>query len=491
MFKRSDHYLQKFQSLCGDTDCTMQINDLRQIILFRSNGLCPGRLLFSVDDGSLLSCRKLCNEATYGCVKRKNLLDSQISLETFIEKSRQHEIQRMSSLRSLKDCAITESQRVLLKDLLLSHDGNDCKTFRKRLSESKQLDIVAIHVCRWDGSPRKSVAEIVDAICIYPSSPQRMNLVLKVVLGTIGVIVAGAAYKAMDHLLWSEAGVFSKMQCHNTTVHLIGESHDYKIRNGFLDKFVDELNQEPDNAQSVVFVEYRPWDSVDEPRVYVENSPEYFRKMRQLEEAKRSLSPVIFFGSSVPVKHYYLPRHTIVFHDYRDEELYETLPLKLMNGLFIRGSRVDDDMWKSAPSELKKAFDLQHERLLPPHAPISEEFSKLATRVQQLGKDFVAKFQSVGLNKFDPSLFTNQELQRFETYRNDKHYSDLSLDRNGTFMLLDLNEDLMSLADEPLAILLKSYVARGTPNVYAFMGSRHMPNTEALLKERLDCHKIK
>ena len=61
--------------------------------------------------------------------------------------------------------------------------------------DSHVLDVVAIHFCRWDGSPRKSVAEIRDAICLYPSSPKKMVPFLKMfVKVALAAGVVGGVY---------------------------------------------------------------------------------------------------------------------------------------------------------------------------------------------------------------------------------------------------------------------------------------------------------
>ena len=62
--------------------------------------------------------------------------------------------------------------------------------------------------------------------------------------------------------------------------------------------------------------------------------------------------------------------------------------------------------------------------------------------------------------------------------------------REGVSIVSSVLFYLDSIADHTLVSTLAPYIKRGTPNVYVFMGYEHMPNTEALLKERLGCIKI-
>lgn len=177
-----DHYCELFKDVCGispDTS-TLHIQQLRQFILARSNGLCPARLLVSNNDGSFLQTKHVCNEETYAFVKRKRIVDFQDFAE-FVETARERKV-KLISLKELK-CAIESKQKQYVEELAEKYK-DDRKAFRKRLLESNalHLNIVSIHVCRWDGSPRRSISEIRDAICLYPSSSQKMKVVLRFLL---------------------------------------------------------------------------------------------------------------------------------------------------------------------------------------------------------------------------------------------------------------------------------------------------------------------
>ncbi len=222
----SDKYLEKFQNLCGlaADSPSIPIDTLRQIILFRSNGLCPASMIVSIQDGSFLTAKQMCNEDTYAFVKRKSVFKTD-NLEQFAQKARHTEANLMST-REIK-CAITTSQIRLVEDFVEKYK-DDCKGFRKSLLDSSALNIVAIHVCRWDGSPRRSMAEIRDAICLYPSTPEQMKAFLspflKKMLRLTGVVVGlGLLYQVHKTLL-KRHGV----QEYNKGF-LVGEDNAYDI----------------------------------------------------------------------------------------------------------------------------------------------------------------------------------------------------------------------------------------------------------------------
>lgn len=192
----SDKYLQKFQSLCAmanDDSTTLQIDELRRIILHRSTGVCPATMIVSKEDGSLLSVKQMCTEDAYAFMSRKPLYDDQ-TMEVFAQTARKMELNMKPSNESK---CVKGIQRELLEDLAQKYK-DDCKAFRKSLVHFR-FNVVAVHICRWDGSPRKSVSEIRDAICLYPSTFSNMKLflkgVLKVVLLSTGLIAGGVALR--------------------------------------------------------------------------------------------------------------------------------------------------------------------------------------------------------------------------------------------------------------------------------------------------------
>jgi hypothetical protein len=198
----SDKYFEKFKSLCStgtDDDNSMRIDELRRIILYRSsNGACPANMILSKDDGSFLPVKQVCNDKTYAVVKKKAFFQIK-DMDVFGDKARQTEVQMMATKNS--KCVIGKRQQRVLDELVVRHQ-NDCKAFRKSVLASG-VDLVAIHVCRWDGSPRKSVAEIQNAICLYPSHPNKLFWIgfIKFMLVVTGYLaVSYYAYKKLEEI---------------------------------------------------------------------------------------------------------------------------------------------------------------------------------------------------------------------------------------------------------------------------------------------------
>lgn len=457
----SDKYFDKFKSLCASDSSTMQIQDLRRIILFRSNGLCPARLIVSKSDGSYLSAKEMCNEDTYAIVKRKSMFQFPQDMEMFVEKARQTEIKLLSSAK----CALGSGPLSLLHDLMEIHK-DDCKAFRKGLLESKDLNIVAIHVCRWDGSPRRSMSEIRDAICLFPSSPQQMNAFLKFFLKSLVVLAAGVA---IHELLLSESAQFSTHQCGATTVTLVGESHAKKLRGNFLPNFVKQLQQEGKNPQSVVFVEARPWEHTYE-YMRTSNPKEFaiYQKVIDLNVvrstetiAKYATSPVGYFQAILKFRHVEnpLPHHEIVPYDYRAltemQELYFFLKRITRFADTFKFTEIDVklpiDSSEIIQKDIALRIDFQYQRLV-------EKFPDLASRFKDVA------------NRFQQKIFT----------------PNLSQDAANR-IVNELWGVSMSIPDITFIETLKPYIKRGFSNIYAFMGFKHIPPVSKALEQQLAC----
>lgn len=220
----SNKYFNKFKSLCDmvvddDSSSTMQVDELRRIIMYRSTGLCPGTLIVSEDNGSFLSVKQMCNEQTYAFVKQKGLFEVQ-DIEVYALKARQTEAKMIVNSK----CAIG-NKRQLLEELAEKH-RDDCKAFRKSLFDNK-FDIVAIHVCRWDGSPRKSISEIRDAICLYPSSVSKMK---QFVRNFLILMLAWTGYRAVKYTILKkrEKQVFDQHQRQDNDWHFFNAKGPYR-----------------------------------------------------------------------------------------------------------------------------------------------------------------------------------------------------------------------------------------------------------------------
>lgn len=214
MFSK-DKYLDKYKSLCGlatDSD-TLSIYSLRKLVLFRTIGLCPAGRIVSAHDGVFLTATQICNESTYALVKRKSVFDRHVDLEEFVENARQLEVKSIDS-SGLK-CALGNKQRQELLHQLAELHKDDCRAFRQSLLKSHALDIRAIHLCRWDGSPRKSISEIRDAICLYPTRSHEMKVVLKYILVIAATALLGYGLLAVPQHSLKTPGLERRGSGHN------------------------------------------------------------------------------------------------------------------------------------------------------------------------------------------------------------------------------------------------------------------------------------
>ena len=472
----SDKISAKFQRLCDtlDTDTdARQIDQFRQIILFRSNGLCPAKHIVSSGNGTFLSSKQLCDKSTYeSCVKRKSIFEFK-RLEGFLANARAQEVKMQSSQTSR--CVITKPQEQHLSRLAETYK-DDCQGFRTSLlTEPATVNVVAIHVCRWDGTPRKSVSEIQRAICMYPSSPQQMNIFLKAFLA---FVVGAATVLAIDQLLMSEAPHISKIQCGNTRVTLIGESHKKKMRFMYLSRFLSQIEKEGSNPQSVVLVEARPWETVKDNEFTKRAFEIGGFDMKYADNFVRNLkdiyNPIAFFITALAWDKgkFLLPHHQIVPYDYRVHDpvngnIYGFMAaITVMKGL--QGSITLQEMF-DAPfvkkvSDLDQILKEQIRRLSPPFLDHS------IPSIKKLAKDYNDRATSL-----------------LKYFGNLPPVPDLTAISNATEMLNDMLKFHTTIADVVLVSKVQRYMQQGIPNIYAFMGYEHMAGTERLLRETLAC----
>jgi hypothetical protein len=454
----SERYLNEFKRVCAKADCDVDdVDYLRKVILFRSNGLYPANMVVS-SDGTFQSCQQLCNEQNYDLVKRHNLFE--LPLYIHEETAWQHEVENI--LTSRHTCALGMTQKTHLRTLAENH--TTCRAFRKSLMESDQLDIVAIHFLRWDGTPRKSITEIQDAICLYPSTPPSYY---KSFMNAAGAVIR----RVMDRLLSTEAGTYSKLRCKNTAVHLIGEIHTKKFSGNFLPKFIRHLNKEQDTPQkSVIFVEDRPWNYDESMRKMLWKHSRPWEHDRSNIIVKDDLSPLKFWTTIAPMKHKYIPDHDIVFYDYRYDDLYVSLRDIAWNGLD------NENGWNKMMRNLDTHIQRQYERLLPPYAP--EEFSIMASDFSDNAKNWKKELIDAEASHLSK---TQHEMKSVPQRRQE------FIKSQGVDMVFGYMDILDQITDKGLFHLVQVYVNRGAPNIFVFMGFEHMPNTESLLQARLAC----
>lgn len=465
-----DKIYYKFQALCGipeGSDEPLYIGEIRQILLFRSSGLCPARLLVSMVDGSILSRKEICQPETLTWAKRKSWFDFR-GFEKLKDETTKHESKFISST-SYK-CSLSRSQADELRKMVAQCKG-DCKAFRRQLLMSKNIETVSIHFFRWDGSPRASIAEIEKAICIYPSSPKRMNIFLKLFLGIVVGTIAYGAYKAIQYERASDSGVFSKLKCSRIplTIYLVGETHGAHLSRLWLPLFLAKLEEEKEKPESIIYVEHRPWD-YDNKRPFTDD-PRQMRKF--MLRAEIAGSPIAFWQKAgwndyVATK---FPKHEMVAYDYRYRPFWDEL-VELTQGY----SAYDQDRLSLLPDEYLEIYAKRKQdmhRIFERQLKFLMEFHEGAGR----GQPFLTKF----LSEFATLIRTFTE--KFE---------ELSM-RDAQKLVDQLHDFWMNIPDHTLTALLISQktqlMAKGIDEVYVFMGYKHIPNTEKVLSDELGCKK--
>ncbi len=427
---------------------------LRRTIVRGSNGLCPAKFLVSVDDGCIYPERDLCNKDTYAQVNgQHNLVDVHDDLG---DDTRELEVK----WATFTECAIGKPQAQYLAKLAETYK-NDCNGFRKSLLKSKRVRVVAIHVCRWDGSPRTSVSEIQEAICLYPSTPARMDVVLRAFLkdmfGTYCVL----------HFRYRQA-----------SIHIIGENHSKPLRFHFLSNFLRKLKSETDARESIILVEQRPWNDMHHdadirndiadigiPMHDKDALAEYLTQVERNRAPLNFFSQVLFLCKGKDV----LPNHRIVPYDYRYDDLDEMVKLLKQPDLTSRIRRnIACKDYISESSIL--AADVNLESLLPSRKGIEmileSQLVKLKAAPGEEGRcmrrEFARKIRSLKRNLFSPSI-GQQEANK---------------------IVNDLLLFWISIPERTLLahIRLSSGWYR---NMYVFMGSGHIESTVRFLHESL------
>ncbi len=215
----STQFYKRCQLAHGPGGDTILASPLRESLLFSTTGMCRARRILSMEDGSFLPAKEICNESTYALVKQKSIFEL-IDWKTFRENARRLEHVALTKLKR----ALEDNTRLQELNQLAETHKDDCKAFRKSLLESHVLGLRIIHVCRWDGTPRKSIAEIRDAICLYPANPLKFKGVVKYLLEKAARTVLGhKLYEPLGYKLPPGAHIVRMKGDGNCLFHAIGD----------------------------------------------------------------------------------------------------------------------------------------------------------------------------------------------------------------------------------------------------------------------------
>jgi hypothetical protein len=293
----------------------------------------------------------------------------------------------------------------------------------------------------------------------------------------------------LDHLLLSETPHISKLQCGKTCVNLIGETHNKKFRSQFLSRFLDRINEEGQNPQSVILVEARPWENVKDDKALREmRYPSVGNKEIEifLCSSKDKVSPIRFFIAALAwdKSKLLLPYHKIVPFDYRVVDTIQgEIPGFLTVLTAMKGITKDEDaspdeflerMYRGTPIEFEKSLDEQIRRLSP---DFLDQSTPIVKRLVDDFKDKAKYAKQRLLN--NPPKITNgvpDDWAEYITFRDE-----------ATGIVNDLFKLFNKIPEVVLVSQVQRYMRQGTTNIHVFIGHRHIAGTEQLLRETFGC----
>lgn len=195
----------EFVRLCAMQPATdMTLANIRKIVLYQTQGLCPVHKLIDVNDGSMRNAKSVCAATAEDVKSRRQFWRSwRTSMDQHVHKLMMREQTALSKQRML-----TALQMSRLEALIAAHHSHqNLAAFRLAILESASpaFSVRAIHFFRWDGNCRSSPEEIQRAMMRYASTKQGMSLAWKVALGVTlaASVLAGVRMRSRsrDHPL--------------------------------------------------------------------------------------------------------------------------------------------------------------------------------------------------------------------------------------------------------------------------------------------------
>lgn len=191
----------EFVRLCAMQPATdMTLANIRKIVLYQSQGLCPVHKLVDVNDGSMRNAKSVCAATAEDVKSRRHFWRSwRTSMDQHVHKLMMREQTALSKQRML-----TALQMSRLEALIAKHHGHqNLAAFRLAILESASpaFSVRAIHFFRWDGNCRSSPEEIQKAMMRYASTKQGMSLAWKVALGVTLAASVLAGVRSTRHPL--------------------------------------------------------------------------------------------------------------------------------------------------------------------------------------------------------------------------------------------------------------------------------------------------
>ena len=218
-----DRYVQQMETLCtfSPNQGSLNVKDVRKIVLYLTQGLAPFHLLADPKTGQLLSATQVCAQATKTI--RKNTNTKFADIEEYVRVMMAAKSFVKAELPSVLPVELQRKIQAMAQDT-----PDDVAAFRAQLVK-KRVDVRGVHLFNFDGSPRCSISEIRWAICHFPVSKGKL-------IQTLGLI---AVFGVFSGLVWVAMRTEDKEKIKEAVAST-------------LDKAVTVLNMSKDKAMHMI-----------------------------------------------------------------------------------------------------------------------------------------------------------------------------------------------------------------------------------------------
>lgn len=200
MLKSRHRVVTQYRRLCQDVNKDLTAANVRQIILYVTDGLCEVNRLVDVERGELLSKETICRMTEYVVEKaRKKLLlrwgdDMEQETEAYLlneRKAFEAWTQGFAAIPCVAGPNTTQSLQEMKTEAL--QQKNPVASFRVLVTRKLGEDLRGIHLFEWDGTPRKDLDAIIFAICHYEPTKKGMSTAKKALIGVGSAVALGTA----------------------------------------------------------------------------------------------------------------------------------------------------------------------------------------------------------------------------------------------------------------------------------------------------------
>lgn len=193
MLQRGNQYVDHFHSLCRETNLDpTHVPTMRRILLHLSQGLIEANLLMDTTTGCLLNKDEICASSVQ--------IGKYAKTVKFLDKGLEKETNQKASREQYADlpCILDPKEQVKLE--MLKQQCQQTKSpvvmFRKVVADRLDSRLRGIHLFHWDGTPRASPQDIINALCYYAPTKTGMSRAEKTLAGlaVAGAVGAGVKY---------------------------------------------------------------------------------------------------------------------------------------------------------------------------------------------------------------------------------------------------------------------------------------------------------